>query len=158
MGLQVLDEELQGIASDSLETIQDIKTSCDIAVTTLNELLTFDKLEAGTLMVEKAQFDAMNLIEETIHPFQIQARRSKITLKVTRMCLDIENGREIILDADRNKISQIIRNLVSNGLKFTPPGGTVDVTVYVTDGTTVDDRASKLLKLDVMDSGAGISP
>ena len=63
-----------------------------------------------------------------------------------------------MLDVDANKVAQVVRNLVSNGLKFTKPGGAVTVNV-----STVDQRKEnggsycKLLKIAVKDSGAGIS-
>ena len=63
-----------------------------------------------------------------------------------------------MLEVDANKIAQVIRNLVSNGLKFTPPGGKVVVNVSTMDQQTENFVSyCKLLKLSVTDSGAGIS-
>jgi signal transduction histidine kinase len=76
--------------------------------------------------------------------------------------------------ADRNKLNQIMRNLISNGLKFTPKGGTINVVTKVIDITNTDTNKRNnnnhnsleniqnmikkfMLCIDVIDSGVGIS-
>ena len=66
------------------------------------------------------------------------------------------------IHVDSNKIAQVVRNLVSNALKFTPKGGTVDVSICEVemlrrDPVTGRDVAQKMLQISVTDSGAGIS-
>eukprot|EP01036_Dinobryon_divergens_P035963 gene35963-46708_t len=100
----------------------------------------------------------MALIEEAVHTFQIQARKCEVTLTVTPVVSGryYELLRDAVIDVDVNKVSQIIRNLVSNGLKFTPKNGTVNMLVDIVD----EDHGGsfvKCLKVDVVDSGAGIS-
>jgi len=73
--------------------------------------------------------------------------------------------RAVLVDGDSAKLSQVMRNLVSNALKFTPRGGKVQVKVTVlpalpTDGgndASGDFCRTGLLKLQVTDSGPGIS-
>ena len=72
MGLQVLLESLSN--HEELSTVQEVRTSCDNAVEVLNEFLVFDKLEGGTLMVEKTRVAALKLIQDTVAPFQAQVR------------------------------------------------------------------------------------
>lgn len=69
--LQEALEVLQGVDKE-LETVEDIRTSCDTAVTILNEVLMFDKLKSGTLLVEKTNNDMKSLIKDAITPFSIQ--------------------------------------------------------------------------------------
>jgi signal transduction histidine kinase len=68
---------------------------------------------------------------------------------------DISDSSPPRIRADEHKIAQVIRNLVSNGLKFTPPGGRVDVHTSYID--TDDDTGIRCLKVFVTDNGAGIS-
>eukprot|EP00607_Mallomonas_marina_P003979 CAMPEP_0182437352 /NCGR_PEP_ID=MMETSP1167-20130531/84989_1 /TAXON_ID=2988 /ORGANISM="Mallomonas Sp, Strain CCMP3275" /LENGTH=487 /DNA_ID=CAMNT_0024630241 /DNA_START=924 /DNA_END=2387 /DNA_ORIENTATION=- len=140
---------------DQLETLGDIRCSCDIAVNVLNELLTFDKLEAGTLMVEKVDIPFMKFVQETVQPFQIQARKKEITLSVQNVCKNHVVVASSIVNGDRNKLAQILRNLVSNALKFTPVGGQVDVKVDVIRSDDGSDE--NMVKVDIVDSGAGVS-
>ena len=76
MGLQVVHEELtaDGAGRDRLETIKDVESSCEIAINILNDLLVFDKLEAGILKLEITSLPAYSFIEETIKPFYLQVK------------------------------------------------------------------------------------
>eukprot|EP01036_Dinobryon_divergens_P038733 gene38733-50895_t len=94
----------------------------------------------------------MDLVKEAVSPFQIQAIRSGITLTVSNVGGPEDRFRDIVIYADRNKLSHVVRNLVSNGLKFTPPKGTVKVEVSL-----ADDLSSPSLLISVKDTGAGIS-
>ena len=63
---------------------------------------------------------------------------------------------------DKNRIAQVIRNLLSNALKFTPSGGKVTVTAsHIDDSIMYKDGSvseiQKLLRIEVKDTGAGIS-
>ena len=80
-----------------------------------------------------------------------------------------EEVRDLVIEVDTNKIAQVVRNLVSNGLKFTPKDGTVEATLSVQEVTAEDEAVdtntagakyttNKVLVFSVKDSGAGISP
>ena len=59
--------------------------------------------------------------------------------------------------ADEHKLAQVVRNLVSNGLKFTPPNGKVIITVSLFQKEGRGEGGVYHLRLDVKDTGAGIS-
>eukprot|EP00607_Mallomonas_marina_P002650 CAMPEP_0182437698 /NCGR_PEP_ID=MMETSP1167-20130531/85225_1 /TAXON_ID=2988 /ORGANISM="Mallomonas Sp, Strain CCMP3275" /LENGTH=469 /DNA_ID=CAMNT_0024630713 /DNA_START=737 /DNA_END=2146 /DNA_ORIENTATION=- len=141
---------------EHIETVKDIQISCDIAVTVLNEMLTFDKLEAGTLLIEKRELDAVQLINDTVQPFMIQAREKNILLRLQDCIEEALDLDKIIINVDENKIAQVIRNLVSNGLKFSPCGGVVDVNITL-EMYEVEKVTNLHLRVDVIDHGAGIS-
>lgn len=154
MGLRALKNDVirLGAPKELLVVIADLKTSTDIAVNTLNELLEYDKLREGILILEKTYFSAIDFIKESLMPFYLQARDAGVTLRLDTLgCNDLTS---LTLYADKNKLAQVIRNLASNGLKFTPRDGTVDVIVTV---QTVPDTETYELSLAVKDSGAGIS-
>ena len=67
------------------------------------------------------------------------------------------------VDIDETRMAQVIRNLMSNALKFTPSGGVVKIVAErITDSITSKEGVSfgpvDLLRLQVIDSGAGIAP
>ena len=68
------------------------------------------------------------------------------------------NLRKLAIDVDVNKIAQVIRNMVSNGLKFTKPGGSVSVCVSAVDQREEGSEQPRMLfTVAVTDTGAGIS-
>eukprot|EP01042_Synura_sphagnicola_P000673 gene673-747_t len=87
LGLKLLQENVSMSLEDEekLETIRDIKESCDIAVNTLNELLMFDKLESGVLKLELEKCVPLDLIRNSVKPFHTQSRSSSMSTSVAPM-------------------------------------------------------------------------
>jgi signal transduction histidine kinase len=171
MGLEMLSEDLSSysIPTEIIGYVNQSKMACDNAIEVLSDLLILDKLETNTLLLEMVELNAVTLIRQTIQPFCVQvlfyvklkynsniclyvkARRARIQL-----CLHIDSSEllnKVIILADEHKLAQVIRNLVSNGLKFTPTNGQVKITAQKEDGK---ERVS-CLRMDVKDTGAGIS-
>ncbi|MBM7583123.1 signal transduction histidine kinase [Caldicoprobacter guelmensis] len=99
------------------------------------------KYESESLILNKTRFDVSQLIRHIIRNFEID---------FINKGLDIEfNGQEEIVFADKDKISQVIINLLSNALKYTPEGGRVEVKV---------ESSGDVVNIIVKDTGEGISP
>jgi signal transduction histidine kinase len=85
-----------------------------------------------------------------------QARRLNVRLSYSA-ATDMDRADELnefrIL-GDEHKLAQVVRNLVSNGLKFTPPNGQVTVSMSTFTKTSSEEL---FLRIDVKDTGAGIS-
>ena len=64
------------VKKECFESLADIETSCDTAISILNDLLSYEKLEAGILQLEKIKMCAWPLIKNTVHPFFIQVRNA----------------------------------------------------------------------------------
>jgi sensor histidine kinase regulating citrate/malate metabolism len=87
--------------------------------------------------------------------YMIQARRAKIKLSLLKKGnADLLNTAKIFVD--EHKLAQVVRNLVSNGLKFTPANGMVTITMSLFQKQN-GERSVYHLRLDVKDTGAGIS-
>ena len=56
--------------------LEDIRTSCNIAVQTLNDILTYDKLEAGDITLDSKKVPVVDFIVKAVSPFGIQVIRS----------------------------------------------------------------------------------
>jgi signal transduction histidine kinase len=76
MGLEMLSEELglYSLPPELLASAEDSRKSCDTAIEVLNELLTLDKLETNTLLLEFSELNAMTFIKQTVQPFSVQVR------------------------------------------------------------------------------------
>jgi len=88
-----------------------------------------------------------------VQPFYIQAREKDITLKFVDEMNLADKLSSINLSIDRNKLNQVMRNLISNALKFTPAGGLVCIFATI----RIDEKRQKVLNISVQDTGHGIA-
>jgi PAS domain S-box-containing protein len=110
---------------------------------TLNSVLDFSQLEAGSMSVSPKQVDVAAEIEETTDLFRTRAEDAEVEL-VTRL-----SDPPVHAYADPEALRRILRNLVSNAVKFTDPGGRVTIRAKETDVG---------VELEVEDTGIGIDP
>jgi CheY-like chemotaxis protein len=116
---------------ECLGLIDDLDENSSVAVMTLNDLINYDKIETNTFTIEEKDVNIWSVIEKTVGPLMLQAKEKNIKLAfATRVVedevsLDLNNLRVV---GDSIKLGQVIRNLVSNALKFTPAHGEVKIT------------------------------
>jgi signal transduction histidine kinase len=122
---------------ESLELIEELEENSVIAVTTLNDLINYDKIETNTFSIEKNVVNVWTVVEKTLSPLTLQAKEKEISLTLTtQLCSPHEfpeeddhnvNLNNLRVVGDSIKLGQVVRNLVSNALKFTPSHGQVKV-------------------------------
>lgn len=110
------------------------------------DLLDLARLDAGTMNFERAPIDLRELLAASVQKYSFQAHQSQIDLKFETGALAEETPIIVVGDADR--LAQVFSNLLDNGLKFTPPGGQVEVVLRTQDGW---------VEVEVADSGPGIA-
>jgi signal transduction histidine kinase/DNA-binding response OmpR family regulator len=110
----------------------------------INEILDFSKLEAGKLDIKKESVHLFNYLKVLIEPFQHTA-----TLQQLQLLFHCQLTPHNTYMVDKGKLTDIVNNLLSNALKFTPSGGQVQLIVR---------EASGVLLLIVKDTGIGIAP
>ncbi len=111
----------------------------------ISEILDLSKVESGNMGLELADVDVLHLVEGSLAMIRERAIKQGITL-----ALSVEPGlMGIAIQADELKLKQVMLNLLSNSVKFTPRGGTITV------GAT---RVSDELVVSVTDTGTGIEP
>ncbi|MCW5817248.1 MAG: PAS domain S-box protein [Labilithrix sp.] len=112
-------------------------------LTIINDILDIAKIEAGKMPLNVTKFGASDLVKEILAELEPLIARSKLTVKT-------EIGKDVPpLRTDRAKVKQIIMNLISNALKFTPKGS---VTVSVQLRPKVRE-----IWISVADTGIGIA-
>jgi signal transduction histidine kinase len=119
-----------------------IASSCERMLQLIGEILDVAKLEAGRLTLELQPSDVAVLAREVVERLQPPAAEVGLTLALVAPAA-VEP-----IQVDPGRIEQVLMNLVSNALKFTPRGGTVEVAVCDTP---------EHVELSVTDSGPGIA-
>ena len=141
---EVLAERMFGdVNLKQAEYLQDILESGRHLLSLINDILDLSKIEAGHMELEPADFDLSSAIDNALTLVRERATRRGITLGST---IDERLG---MVRGDERKVKQILLNLLSNALKFTPEGGRIDVGA---------GRHDEVAEVSVADTGIGIAP
>ncbi len=140
---EVLAEKMFGDVNDKqAEYLQDILESGRHLLSLINDILDLAKIEAGHMELDSAAFDLPSAIDNALILVRERASRRGITLGCT---IDQRLG---LISGDERKVKQVLLNLLSNALKFTPEGGRVGV------GARLHDDVAEV---SVADTGIGIA-
>ena len=107
---------------------KDVHESARSSVSILDDLLNFDKVESGTLSLEVTMFPLLGLVRDTYREFRLSAQNKKIKFGLEfrpspLLPEDVPLWERRNFAGDSIRITQVIRNLISNAIKFTPEGG-----------------------------------
>ncbi len=125
------------------EYLQDIMASGRHLLSLINDILDLSKIEAGRMDLEVTRFDLPAALDNALTLVRERATRHGIRLEAA---IEPPVG---VIEGDERKIKQILLNLLSNALKFTPEGGRVAVRAAVANGA---------VEVSVSDTGIGIAP
>ena len=141
---EVLYERMFGEVNEKqAEYLADILESARHLLSLINDILDLSKIEAGRIELDPTEFSLPAAIDNTLTLVRERAHRRAIELERT---IDDSVGN---VCADERKVKQVILNLLSNALKFTPEGGRVAVRARTYDGWA---------EVSVTDTGIGIAP
>lgn len=114
----------------------------------VNDILDFNKIEAGKIQFEPMPTDVHGVIENIIQTFETVAEE-----KMVKLVFEPDKTLDVALVLDPTRLSQVLNNLVHNAIKFTEEGS-------VTIATKVEARTEKAIALtiSVKDTGIGIAP
>jgi signal transduction histidine kinase len=109
----------------------------------INDVLDLSKVEAGQMQLDLSEVSLAEALRSGLTMQAERAKRGEVAL-----ALDLERG-EVVVEADERKLRQVVVNLLSNAVQFTPPGGRVEVSARLADGQ---------VEVAVADTGPGIAP
>jgi signal transduction histidine kinase len=140
----------------TLQVIEGVVTGVDRLRGIVQDMLDVTRIEAGTLQLRYAPIGLSLILDRIKKDFKnVVSRRQQILIVADASHIPT-------MWADGERITQILRNLVSNAVKYTPDGGTIEITVDVL-GAAQTFAAEKptqqqFVKITVRDTGVGIAP
>ncbi len=126
-----------------VEYVEDIRGAGQHLLVLINDVLDLAKVEAGRMEIEPQWFAVGEVARAAMHLVKPRADTGHLTLRV-----DIAPEAEHAF-GDQRRIQQVLVNLLANAVKFTPPGGVVDIVARGSSDSTV---------VEVHDTGVGIAP
>jgi PAS domain S-box-containing protein len=124
-----------------------VKEAAHSLLTIIGDILDLSRIEAGQVAVDLTECELRQIVESIVVPMQLDASRKDIDLS-----LEIGESVPALVRIDREKVSQVLRNLITNALKYTHDGS-------VRVGVNRIDHAAKggaRLQFTVSDTGVGI--
>lgn len=120
-----------------------IKSNTDRLTALINDLLDISRIETGRIRFELQSLQIGEVIADVVNVLANQAEAKHQTL-----VYEVAAGLPDIM-GDRDRLTQVLTNLVSNAIRYTPDGGRVEVRAY---------SVEKAVRVDVRDTGIGIAP
>jgi signal transduction histidine kinase len=130
-----LDDERRGY-------LQIVSRSSERLLRLVDDLLFVARLQAGRLILERTDLDLCTIAAQA-------AQEARPRAEAKQLELEFIGGSPVMIDGDKGRLFQLLDNLISNAIKFTPEGGRVEVRVAPSDGMAV---------LEVRDTGIGLGP
>jgi len=144
---ELLKEESVGKLNDlQRDYLNEISESGRELMDRINGFLDLSKIAAGKVVLFKEVFRVYELIETVVRRLRPLFNNKGVILEVAPF-----SGEDLLVLADRDKAGQILTNLLSNALKFTPPNGNVLVEACL-------DESGRYVAISVKDTGIGIAP
>ena len=137
----LLSESFGDLNDRQSKYISNISESGNHLLGIINNILDLSKIEAGKMELKYEEFDVASTIREIVSILSSIASKKSISMYLNIDC------KPTSISADRNKFKQILYNLLSNSMKFTPEGGSI----------TIDAGCfAEVIQINVIDTGIGI--
>jgi signal transduction histidine kinase len=127
--------------------LEAIKTSGDILLVIVNDILDISKIESGKMILEENPIHLIEITQLIIDTFSVKINEKKLIVKLETTEVLSNN-----LLGDSVRISQILINLFSNAIKFTPQNGSITIELK----TVKEENQKSTIEFSVIDTGIGI--
>lgn len=202
-GLEILKLELEaiGVSRPILDLLSDINFASNTAIEILNDMLQYEHIDSGIFKLDLAVVPLLNIFVARLEAYKYMASNKNISLRIedfvhaseyfnisdadantahaasnTAVFRDLfENNSSIaVLYIDRFRVEQLLRNLISNAIKFTPHDGIITMRFILTsvdaaspsleliekpilklEDEMVSKQVTSYLRVEIIDNGAG---
>ena len=159
----ILDKNFGNLNATQEEYLNDVYQSSKHLLSLINDILDLSKIEAGKLGLEFSDIALKTILENGIR--LIKEKAAVHNIKILTDFDDIPTK----IKADERSLKQIMYNLLSNSIKFTPEGGQIEISAKLTDRSSLSaienlkpfldngsNNGSKFIQVCIKDSGIGI--
>lgn len=148
VGLTELASTAENVPDDVRKDLAKLRTSSRYLLNLINDILDMSRIDGGMLDIASEPFSLASMLDELESMMQPEAERQGLILQ-TRFSVAHAD-----LSGDVVRLSQVLTNLLSNSVKFTPRGGTVELDVQ----ELAADEDGATFRFRVADDGVGIAP
>ena len=131
------------------EKAEIISKSAKALLNIINDILDISKIESGKYEVSKTNFDLKDLLEQIVQLYAVNTKEKNI-----RFLYTLDESIPNFVFSDETKLKQVLSNIISNAIKFTPNNGKVSFDVKL---LTLNENTASV-RFSVKDEGIGISP
>jgi signal transduction histidine kinase len=138
------------VSEAQMDFLNTIRTNIQRMATLVSDLADVSRIEAGRLRLEFASVRISEVVDEVM-----RSTKAMIEAKELTLTLDIPEDLPSVW-GDRNRLAQIITNLTSNAVKYTPEQGNITISCRASENIWDEEGAPQVVHLSVKDSGIGI--
>ena len=144
------------LTDKQLEYAKVIHKSGSDLLNLINDILDLSKIEAGKIEFQYEQVPLQGIVEDIKQLFQVVAEEKSV-----QMITKVDENLPKSIFTDKQRLQQIIQNLLSNAFKFTPKGGQVHLTFELTNASQAHlesplNKTQRQISISVSDTGIGI--
>ncbi len=136
------DKSFKESAKTNILWVDMIKRNAEFAMRLINDILDMERIAEGKIQLQRKPCSVNDLISEVVEGLTNTAVSKKIKFKTCKRAVVVD------INCDRDRVAQVLLNLISNAIKFTPEQGSITVTSH---------QRKKHIKISVKDNGPGIS-
>ncbi len=151
--IRELEKSKESLTADHFTLLSASQESAERMLQLINNLLDISKFEAGKITLHRENVSISQVIDRAVKQVDFQFRQKNISLHV-----DVKDDVKTAM-IDSGKIGQVIMNLLSNALKFTPNGGHVKIDAENAEAKIEGlGEKQKVVNITIKDTGMGIPP
>ena len=144
---QLMKDELKGMP-ETLEHLEKLQQSGNLLLSIINNVLDMARIESGRMEIDESYTQIEYILQDLFEIFDDEAKKKNIAFNYK---MNVEHDHVLI---DITKIKEILVNILSNAIKYTPAGGSVMVNV---DELPCDEPGYMIVRTSVSDTGIGMS-
>ena len=163
-------EMIDAFPENTLKYLEPVKRNAEKLYRLTEDILDVSRIESGTLKLEKSKFDLREIIVNLIEDLTAKMKKEENIIKSNKENIDKKTNIQLIYPelsaqplfvyADKNRIQQVLSNLLNNALKFTDDGViTINTEKFVeTINNNANNEEKEFVSIKIKDTGKGIDP